>query len=115
MDKLLQEAINRTNTLNNLLYIEALKWDIDTIRQVHEYALSKNINGEQWLPAISIWLRLNFAIQSLSVKLPITEEQFEETKQLANILGITDDKWQTNIEIVKRPDSSRAMKRFRKI
>lgn len=115
MDKLLQDAMNRTNTLNNLHYVEALKWDLDTIRQVHEYACSQNIRGEHWLPAVNIWLRLNFAMQSLSVKLPITEEQFEEVKQLSNILGITDNKWENNIEIIKRPESTRAMKRSRKI
>ncbi len=117
MDKLLEDAMNKTKTLNNLFYVEALKWDINTIRQVYEYASSKNINGEEWLPAVNMWLRLNFAIQSLEVKLPITSEQFDELKQLANILDMTDNKWENNIEIIKRPENEtiRSMKRFRKI
>lgn len=118
MDKLLEDAMNKTKTLNNLFYVEALKWDINTIREVYEYASSKNVKPEQWLPAVNMWLRLNFAVQSLDVKLPITAEQYEELKQLANILGMTDNKWENNIDIIKRPDNHseliRSMKRSRK-
>ena len=114
MDKLLEDAMNRTKTLNNLFYVEALKWDINTIKKVYEYASSKNIKGEEWLPGVNIWLRLNFAIHSLEVKLPITDEQFEEIKQLANILGILDNEWQNKIEIVKHHEPLKTNKRIRK-
>lgn len=114
MDKLLEDAMNRTKSLNNLFYVESLKWDINTIRKIYEYASSKNINGEEWLPAVNIWLRLNFAINSLAVKLPITNEQFEELKQLSNILGIIDNKWHNKIEIIKHPEPIIANKRLRK-
>jgi hypothetical protein len=103
MNELLKEAMNRTNTLNNIYFVNALNWDIDTIQHVHEYAKSQNIDDKMWLPSVIIWLRLNFAIESISVKLPITEDEFDELKQLAIILNITDNKWEKNIEIVKRP------------
>jgi hypothetical protein len=103
LQKMLDEAIAVAKSNKDLSFQPVLHWDLPTIKGVYKYAKAVGISNNDWLPAVNLWLRLDYVLNTISQEaaLRLMQSQIDELVDLANFLDIKNKKW--IIVLVEKP------------
>lgn len=99
---ILQKAVDITKKRNDLQYIHPLRISVKHFPLLFKEANIQGYKNEEWLPALSIFLSLQYANSTREelARMPCCMKKYEEMCILAGLLNY-DDGWKDGIVLQK--------------